>query len=119
MEIVNTLLALAKDNMGFIITALLGGLALLVKDNQKQRRANIALGAYHAYHVVADIAARTPNKIDDKVAEGLKIVDQWMATNGWRALKSDEAESVKLQFSSLHGQEKLALKSEAAPVSPQ
>lgn len=87
---------------------------------EARRKNQIALGTYHAFHIVEDLAATTENTIDDKVAAGLKALDQYFAAQGWRALKPGETEAVKLGFSALNGASKLDEKvAEAArPANP-
>ena len=75
-----------------------------------QRKRQIAIVTEHAFHGVEDFAATTENTIDDKVALGLKLADEWMRAQGWRPLKPNEAEVVKLGFSALNGQTKVAEK---------
>ncbi|RYZ34268.1 MAG: hypothetical protein EOO71_39565 [Myxococcaceae bacterium] len=57
------------------------------------RKRRIAMAAYHAFHIVEDVASEDPadNGLD-KASRGLKVIDDWMKANGWRAL-----------FRSLHG----------------
>lgn len=84
-----------------------------------QRKRQIAIVTEHAFHGVEDFAATTENTIDDKVAMGLKIADEWMKAQGWRPLKPNETEVVKLGFSSLNGATKVSEKiAEAAAVPP-
>ena len=75
-----------------------------------QRKRQIAIVTEHAFHGVEDFAATTETTVDDKVAAGLKIADEWMRAQGWRPLKPNEAEVVKLGFSALNGQTKVAEK---------
>ncbi|MBZ4373233.1 hypothetical protein [Corallococcus sp. AS-1-6] len=73
----------------------------------ERRKRRIALGAYHAFHVVEDIAAEDPEEnLADKAAKGLEVIDNWMKANGWRPLKPGEQALAKLQFSALHGEQK-------------
>lgn len=58
-----------------------------------------------AYNVVNDIAARTDNKVDDKVALGLKALKDFMALNGQSVSAVDE-EKAKLLFQAMHGSTK-------------
>lgn len=82
------------------------------------RKRQIAIITQHAFHAVEDIAATTETPIDDKVAAGLKVADEWMKAQGWRPLSPGEAEVVKLGFSALNGATKVAEKvaEAAAPV---
>lgn len=74
------------------------------------RKRQIAIVTQHAFHGVEDFSATTENTIDDKVAAGLRIADEWMRAQGWRPLKPGEAEVVKLGFTALNGATKLAEK---------
>lgn len=83
-----------------------------------QRKRQIAIVTEHAFHGVEDFAATTENTIDDKVAMGLKIADEWMRAQGWRPLKPNETEVVKLGFSALNGATKVSEKIAEAAVPP-
>ncbi|WP_244237247.1 hypothetical protein [Corallococcus llansteffanensis] len=81
-----------------------------------------------------DIAAEDPADNGwDKAARGLQVIDAWLVAQGWRPLKPGEQELVKLEFKSLHGEEKvqeqalsalgaiaakLALEATAVPTTP-
>lgn len=58
-----------------------------------------------AYNVVNDISARTDNKVDDKVALGLKALRDFMSLNGQSVSPVDE-EKAKLLFQAMHGSTK-------------
>lgn len=95
------------------------GLIAGVAGLSAQRKRQIAIVTEHAFHGVEDFAATTETTVDDKVAAGLKIADEWMKAQGWRPLKPNEAEVVKLGFSALNGQTKVAEKvAEAQTVPP-
>ncbi|MBN9685171.1 MULTISPECIES: hypothetical protein [unclassified Corallococcus] len=84
----------------------------------EQRKRRIALGAYHAFHVVEDIAAEDPEEnLVDKAAKGLEVIDTWMKANGWRPLKPGEQALAKLQFSALYGEQKAEEKVQAQALS--
>jgi hypothetical protein len=70
------------------------------------RRRRIALAAYHAFHVVEDLAAETTTTADDKVAAGLQALDAYLLANGWRPAKAGEQEVAKLEFQALNGEAK-------------
>lgn len=74
------------------------------------RRKQLAQGVYHAFHFVEDLSVTTENTIDDKVAAGLKALDDYFRANGWRPLKPGEAELAKLGFTALNGETKVAEK---------
>ncbi len=80
------------------------------------RKRQIAIVTQHAFHGVEDFAATTENTVDDKVAAGLKIADEWMAAQGWRPLKAEEQAVVKLGFTALNGATKLAEKVQTAAL---
>lgn len=81
------------------------------------RRRRVALGVYHAFHVVEDLAAETEGEDAlDKATAGLKALNEWMVANGWRPLKPGEEVVAKLGFTALNGQTKLAEKAAAAAV---
>lgn len=82
-----------------------------------QRKKHIALAAYHAFHIVEDLAAETDSKAIDKAALGLQQVNRWMLANGWRTLKENEQELVALEFKAIHGAGKVAeARAAALPV---
>jgi len=81
-----------------------------------QRKRQIAIVTEHAFHGVEDFAATTETTVDDKVAAGLRIADEWMKAQGWRPLRPNETEVVKLGFSALNGSTKVAEKIAEATV---
>lgn len=91
---------------GMVLAVVLPFLARLVfKDKAEAAEKLFAMGVKIAYGVVSDIAARTPNKIDDKVALGLKVLHDYYASHG-KTPSQLEQERAKLLFSAMHGQEK-------------
>jgi hypothetical protein len=105
----------SKESFATIVLVLGGLLGKLGWDEVRRRR--VALGVYHAFHIVEDLAAETENKIDDKVAEALKQVDAYLLASGWRPLKPGEQEVAKLGFTSLNGASKLVEKVQANAIS--
>ncbi|RYZ40085.1 MAG: hypothetical protein EOO71_17525 [Myxococcaceae bacterium] len=96
-------------NVGVALGIIVGGVSLFAGGTwlTTQRKRRIALGAYHAFHVVEDIAAEDPADNGwDKAARGLQVIDAWLVAQGWRPLKPGEQELVKLEFKSLHGVQK-------------
>ena len=59
-----------------------------------------------AFNIVNDIAKRTDNQIDDKVALGLSLLNDWLNVNGQPAMKAPDEEKAKLLFKALHGEGK-------------
>lgn len=104
------------------ILGLVGGLLGL----SAMRKRQIAIVTQHAYYGVLDFAKTTETDVDDKVAAGLKIANDWMMAHGWRPLSPQESEVVKLGFNALHGRDLPLPPSEslkdlmkaAAPTSP-
>lgn len=96
--------------IGSAVAAVAGLFGLAVN-----RKRQLGLAAYHAYQIVNDIDAELgpENTTLDKTREGLRAVDDWMKASGWRPLKPGEQPLVELQFKSLHGQEKQAVKVQA------
>ncbi len=99
----------SPTGLGTIVTVVMGVLGGILSTNEIRRR-RVALGTYHAFHIVEDLSKETENTIDDKVAAGLKALDEYMIANGWRALKPGEQPLAKLGFQSLNGASKLAEK---------
>jgi hypothetical protein len=66
-----------------------------------ERRSQFIQGVDLAYNVVNNVAAMSENKIDDKVAEGLKVLSAWLK----RDLKPAEVADAKLMFDAMHGAE--------------
>lgn len=99
----------SPTGLGLIITTLGGIIGAVVGVNEVRRR-RIALATYHAFHVVEDLSKETENTVDDKIATGLKSLNDYLVANGWRALKPGEEPLAKLGFQSLNGASKLAEK---------
>lgn len=64
-------------------------------------------GIPYAYWGVNEIARRTDNKIDDKVAEGLRILKEFLAAKGHDPEKvtPEQLKRAELVFNALHAQE--------------
>lgn len=88
-SILDMVLTPAGIGTAMTVLATLAGLAFGGKQWLTERRKlHVALGAYHAFHVVEDIAAENPERNRwDKAAEGLQVLDAWMVAQGWRPLK--------------------------------
>lgn len=74
------------------------------------RKRQVAIVTQHAFHAVEDFSATTETTVDDKIAVGLKVANDWMVAQGWRPLKPGETEVVKLGFTALNGATKVAEK---------
>lgn len=90
MALVGTILTLIGGFVGFSV-------------NAKRR---VALGAYHAFAVVEDIAAETETPIDNKAVPFLAALNQYFLANGWRAPKPNEVQHALLLAKQLNGEEK-------------
>jgi hypothetical protein len=71
----------------------------------EKREGTVDKAAEYAFKIVNDVAKLTPNKIDDKVALGLKSFHEYLATHKVTATE-DEVARAKLVFKALHGDEK-------------
>lgn len=97
------------------VLALLWGVAVLLggwlgKDALRKWRVRELVEAAIpiAYHVVNEIAQRTTNKIDDKVALGLGVLKEYLRTEGVKDSEITEAQLAKARFifDALHAQER-------------
>lgn len=101
----------SEGNINMLVTALLSVVLPLVmrlffKDRAEAAEKLFAMGVEVAYNMVNDLAARTENKVDDKVALGLKFLNDFYAANGKKPSVVDEAKA-KLLFAAMHGAEKV------------
>ena len=92
-----------------LVLGSLGGAGAL----SARRKEQIAIITDAAFHGVENLAGTTATPIDDKAAAGLKIANEWMLAHGWRKLRPDEEELVKLGFKSLNGETKVQEKIQA------
>lgn len=109
-------LVLSPSGLGTGLGAIVTVVGLIFGANEVRRR-RIALGVYHAFHVVEDAAAETEGTdAFDKVTAGLKALNEWMVAQGWRPLKPGEEVVAKLGFTALNGATKVSEKVAAAAV---
>ena len=95
----------------------IGSVLGLIFGASEVRRRRVALGVYHAFHVVEDASAETEGTDAlDKAAAGLKALNEWMVAQGWRPLKPGEEVVAKLGFTALNGATKVSEKVAAAAV---
>lgn len=100
---------LTPETVGtFVGVVLFTALGLFLK-SQKRAAVDkiIDMAIPVAYKVVDEIARRTPNKIDDKVALGLKVLAEYAATHDIE-LKPEHEARAKMVFSALHAESKVA-----------
>ena len=62
------------------------------------------MGVELAYKVVNDAAARSENKIDDKAALALKVLRDYLSSQG-QALKANDEVRAKLLWSAMHSED--------------
>lgn len=87
---------------------------LIRKDKADSDRALFLQGVHIAYGIVNNIAAITPNKIDDKAAEFLKQLESYLTAKGVEVTPQLMAEGAKIA-DAIHGNAKAA---EDAPTVP-
>lgn len=102
---VETIIAVLGGPAG--IGAILGAVILYIfrnlwKENLDRKEALFKTGVEIAFNVVNDIASRTENKVDDKVALGLKALKDYLALNGQKLSTTDE-EKAKILFQAMNG----------------
>lgn len=109
-------LVFSKDALAVALPVVLGFLAKLITTAVRKR--NVAQVAFHAFHIVEDLADDVTDggKLDkalDWTKEILKAADDYCKAQGWRDLKPWEQNAVVLAAKSLSGQALVA-----ASVSP-
>jgi hypothetical protein len=87
---VDQLLALALSPQGAVALAgLLGGLGGLVGTSVVRRR-RIAKAVNVAFFAVEALSKETDSPLDDKAAEGLRRLNEYLLKNGWREATEGE-----------------------------
>ncbi|NNB89930.1 hypothetical protein HRD49_03670 [Corallococcus exiguus] len=84
-----------------------GGIKLaraIWKDRAEERLRSIGNAISTAYYTVNELALRTENKIDDKVAEALRVFREQLAAKGYVPNEKDLAQA-KAQWTAMHGAE--------------
>lgn len=77
------------------------------KDKTDGRLANIQWAMGLAYNITNEIAKRTENKVDDKVAVAIGFFERALRQQGITPT-AQETELARMQWQALHGQEKTA-----------
>ncbi|RJS19555.1 hypothetical protein DRW03_21220 [Corallococcus sp. H22C18031201] len=109
----------SAQTVGVILTGIVGLAGILGGASwlTERRKRRIALAAYHAFHIVEDIAAEgTEENGFNKAARGLQVIDTWMVANGWRPLKPGEQAVAQLAFKTLHGEQKVSERMQESSV---
>ncbi|NTX09046.1 hypothetical protein [Myxococcus sp. CA040A] len=89
-----------------------GGIALariIWKDKAEERLRSIGNAINIAYYTINDLALRTENKVDDKVAEALRVFREHLAAKGYVPTSPEEAQA-KATWTAMHGAELTAEK---------
>ena len=106
-------LAANPEVLALLVSFVVGGLIALLRNWWKEKtdaRLQWAANAISvAYYTVNDIAIRTPNTLDDKVAKALQLFRDGMARHGYKATATEE-ETAKAQWQAMHGAELTAAK---------
>ena len=92
-----------------ILGPIVAGLVAMVlrsifKEQAAQKEQLLSLGIEIAYACVAEVAKRTENKVDDKIALGLGYLKSWLNANGQELKPVDEVKA-KLLFQAMHAKE--------------
>lgn len=94
-----------------IIASVVGVVMGAFKINDSTWKRRIGTAAYHAFHIVEDVAAEDPSENGiDKVARGLKAFDDFFKANGWREARPEEKALAQLYFQSQNGAHQAAEK---------
>lgn len=99
--------ALLTPEVLSIVGSVLGSALLFLfrqifKDKAAARELLLKTGIEVAFNVVNDLAKRTPNQVDDKVALGLKALAEYLAAHGEVLTPTDTAKA-QLVFSAMNG----------------
>lgn len=104
MNIVDMLLSPAF--IGMALTAI-AGVLVAVKVLNDKRKQYVFTAINIAYNAVNNVVALREKKGEagalDKAAEGLKIINEWMKSNGWAPLSAKEETVAKIGFDAMHG----------------
>jgi hypothetical protein len=88
--------------MAIFVTALMFLVKMLLGEKFTRNQKLFEMGVDVAYNIVNDLAKRTPNQVDDKVALGLKALQDWFKANG-QTLSAAQAAKAKLLFQAMNG----------------
>lgn len=87
--------------LGVLVRLLLRKLA---KDKAAKWESNLHAGVSIAYDLVNDYAKTSPNKVDDKIALGLRFLRDALGPDASKLSPIDEAKAKQL-FKAMHGRE--------------
>jgi hypothetical protein len=78
------------------------------KEKAKERIQAVSYAIHLAYAVTNEIARKTSNGVDDKVAVALRVLDKSLEAQGLRPATEQERQLARLSFDARHGEEKSA-----------
>jgi hypothetical protein len=90
------------EAMSIIVGVIMFFVKSLLKDKYEKNEAVFEKAVDVAFNMVNDMAKRTDNKIDDKVAEGLAALQAYLKSHGQDATTA-QLERAKLLFSAMNG----------------
>jgi|GEM_PF-5145598 len=94
---------------GFAVAGVIALARTIWKDKAEERLRTFGNAVNIAYYTINDLALRTENKVDDKVAEALRVFREHLATKGYVPTSSEEAQA-KAAWTAMHGAELTAEK---------
>ena len=95
-------LLLKPESMAIFVTALMFLVKMLLGEKFTRNQKLFEMGVDVAYNIVNDLAKRTPNQVDDKVALGLKALQDWFHAHG-QVLSAAQSDKAKLLFQAMNG----------------
>jgi hypothetical protein len=110
MQILQPLLSLLLSpaflaTLGPVVAGVIGMIVRkLFKDQAARKQELLRAGVEIAYACVTEVAKRTQNKVDDKVAMALGYLKDWLNANGEQLKPVDETKA-KLLFQAMHASE--------------
>jgi hypothetical protein len=90
------------ESLSILMAALMFLAKAILKDRYDEKAAMFEKAVDVAFNVVNNVAKLTPNKIDDKVALGLKALSEYFKTHG-KSASPAELERAKLLFQAMNG----------------
>lgn len=94
---------------GLTSLLILGAVLLAARSKWfNDRRHWLTTGIDLAYGATAEYVRKSPTKVDDKVAEALKRLSEYLQANGQKPPTEAEVLQAKMRFDALHAVEKKA-----------
>jgi hypothetical protein len=89
--------------MALVATVIASVIRGIFKDRADAAEKMFQMSVEVAFNLVNDVAKRTDNKLDDKVALGLQFLHDYYASQGMPEPTPAQIERAKLLFSALNG----------------